>query len=330
MPRQSKGPRLYLDRRRGQWAIRDGQDFVRTGCPKSDHEGAEKQLAEYIGEKYRPPRSPSPLIADVLIIYSKEHLPDVPSGANTAWNVKNLAGFWGARNLDYITKETCKAYAATKNAGGARRDLEVLRAAINYWHREYSKLAAVPTIYLPPKSGPKERWLSREEARAFRKAAMPWPHLYRFIVIGLLTGSRSGSILALEWGWIDLKRGLMRRRAEGDLETKKRTPPVRIGQKLLRLLRRWKRFDGPKSRWVCHYNGERVLKVKRSWAAAVARAGLGKDVTPHTLRHTRATWLMHAGTDLWEAAGHLGMSVETLQRVYGKHHPDYQKNAAEV
>jgi integrase len=55
-----------------------------------------------------------------------------------------------------------------------------------------------------------------------------------------------------------------------------------------------------------------------------------KDVTPHTLRHTRATWLMQSGIDPWEAAGHLGMSMETLQRVYGKHHPDYQKNAAEI
>jgi hypothetical protein len=34
--------------------------------------------------------------------------------------------------------------------------------------------------------------------------------------------------------------------------------------------------------------------------------------------------------DLWEAAGSLGMSPETLRTVYGKHHPDFQKNAAEV
>jgi integrase len=53
-------------------------------------------------------------------------------------------------------------------------------------------------------------------------------------------------------------------------------------------------------------------------------------VTPHTLRHTRATWLMQSGVDRWQAAGHLGMSVEMLERNYGHHHPDYQKQAAAV
>ena len=38
---------------------------------------------------------------------------------------------------------------------------------------------------------------------------------------------------------------------------------------------------------------------------------------------------MQAGVDPWKAAGYLGMSVETLLRVYGHHHPDYMKNAVE-
>jgi Phage integrase family len=57
--------------------------------------------------------------------------------------------------------------------------------------------------------------------------------------------------------------------------------------------------------------------------AVVKDAGLGPDVTPHVLRHTAATWLMQAGTDPWEAAGFLGMTVETLIGRYGHHHPDY-------
>jgi integrase len=49
----------------------------------------------------------------------------------------------------------------------------------------------------------------------------------------------------------------------------------------------------------------------------VRLAGLDGKITPHTLRHTAATWLMQAGVDKWEAAGFLGMSVEMLDRVYG-------------
>jgi hypothetical protein len=38
---------------------------------------------------------------------------------------------------------------------------------------------------------------------------------------------------------------------------------------------------------------------------------------------------MQTGTDPWQASGFLSMSMETLQRVYGHHHPDYQWQAAE-
>jgi hypothetical protein len=38
---------------------------------------------------------------------------------------------------------------------------------------------------------------------------------------------------------------------------------------------------------------------------------------------------MQAGTDLWQAAGFLSTSVETIQRTYAHHHPDYQRQAAE-
>ena len=38
-----------------------------------------------------------------------------------------------------------------------------------------------------------------------------------------------------------------------------------------------------------------------------------------------ATWLMQKGINPWEAAGHLGMSVEILQKIYAKHSPDFKK-----
>lgn len=61
--------------------------------------------------------------------------------------------------------------------------------------------------------------------------------------------------------------------------------------------------------------------VKTAFNSVVRLAGLGPNalgkVTPHTLRHTAATWLMQAGVDMWEAAGFLGMSVAVLERTYG-------------
>jgi integrase len=91
-------------------------------------------------------------------------------------------------------------------------------------------------------------------------------------------------------------------------------------------LRRWRRLDAELDvRYVVHYQGTKVRKLRRSWATAREGACLSDDVIPHALRHTAATWLMQRGVYMWEAAGYLGMSLKMLEEVYGHHHPDYQK-----
>jgi hypothetical protein len=37
---------------------------------------------------------------------------------------------------------------------------------------------------------------------------------------------------------------------------------------------------------------------------------------------------MQRGVSIWEAAGFLGMSPETLTNVYGHHHPEHLRGAA--
>jgi integrase len=73
-----------------------------------------------------------------------------------------------------------------------------------------------------------------------------------------------------------------------------------------------------------------VKSVKTAFKSAVALAGLDGRVTPHTLRHTAATWLMQAGVDKWEAADFLGMTIEMLDRVYGHHHPQHLQQTAKA
>lgn len=329
MPRKAKGPRLYLDRDRKQWVIRDGSGFVRTGCAESDNEGAEKQLSEYIARKYKPAAVASPLIADVLLVYAKERLPKTRAADKAAHNISNLTPFWAKKRADEVNSDNCAAYTIDRPASAVRRDLEVLRAALLYWNKHKAALSRIPAVVLPEKAPPRERWLTQEEARRLRKAAMRHQHLYRFVILGLKTGSRSGVLLALRWDQIDLRRGVMDRKAIGETEAaNKRKPPVRLGKAVVRLLRRWKAKDG-KIAHVIHYDGLPVKKLRRSWAAACKEARI-KNASPHTLRHTRATWLMQAGIDMWEAAGALGMSVNVLTRVYSKHSPDFQKKAAEV
>ena len=150
-------------------------------------------------------------------------------------------------------------------------------------------------------------------------------HVARFILVALYTGTRAGAVCgaALEptegKGWIDLEKGIFFRRPAGVRETKKRRPPVPLPRRLLAHLRRWRRLG---QRYAVEWNGKPVQDVDKAFRNVAKAAGL-PDVTPHILRHTAATWQMQLGTDPWQAAEYLGMSLKTLLENYGHHHPDY-------
>lgn len=327
MPRRAAGPRLYLDPTREQWAIRDGNRFVRTGCGAGNRSDAENALATYIGRKHKPAPSGDPLIDDVLTTYGREHAPHTArNGSEVGYAIKQLLPYWSGKRVSAVSARSCRGYK------GARRYLETLRAAVNYWNRENGPLLVVPVFVLPPKGEPRDNWLTRQEAaRLLRAARICNEHMARFVLLGLYTGSRASVLLSVKWNWIDFESGVMLRKAPGEREDKrKRKPPVKIGRKLLSFLRRWREADkGNGIDTVIHFRGHSLVRVQYGWDAVSEKAGL-TDATPHTLRHTRATWLMQAGVDVWQAAGHLGMTVQTLERVYGHHHPKYQGDAAEV
>jgi integrase len=339
MPRRRSPPRLYLDKARQQWIIRDGTTRIRTRCAESDRSKAEKLLAEYIGTKHQPTFSQDPLIADILMVYSREHLQHKVSAPNYAYNVAMLAEWWGDKSLSDVTPANTRAYGKGRTDAAVRHDLEILRAAIRYWHKHHGPLPSIPQIVLPQKSEPRSRWMTRAEAAKLLRAARRTstrarPSVARFILLGIYTGSRSSVIRNLRWDWIDFETGTMRRRDRRTAEAKnKRTPIVKLGRRILAHLRRWHRLDGPGAVYVCECDGRQFDRMFYSWGKVLKLAGLddrdGK-VTPHIMRHSRATWLMQKGIDPWEAAGHLGMSVQTLIKHYGHHHPNFQSRAAEV
>lgn len=299
-------------------------------------------MSGYIIEKHSTPSgilTPDTMtIGSVLTIYAREHGPTVASPERIAYAIEAMAPFWAEHFVGAIKKETCRAYAKTRVEQGvkpstARRELQTLAAALTYCVQE-GRLTLAPFVLLPPKSEPRDRWLTRDEAAALIRAArrLGNHHLARFILIGLYTGTRKAAILSLQWvpnftgGHVDLDEGRIYRKSAAARATNKRQPSIKAPRRLLSHMRYWRAGT---RQYLIEWNGERVGDIKTAWGTVCREAGIA-DAPPHALRHTAITWAMQGGARIEDASGFFGVSVETLQRVYWHHHPDYQESVHEA
>src|SRR5262249_51707787 len=183
MPRRNSGPRLRFLEKRGCYYIvwtEVGRSRERsTGT--TDRRQAEVALAEFLHLRTRTagPRDPSEvLVTDALADYAEEHGEETVSPWRIAAAVKVLGPFWAGRTVVEVTRGTCKAdeKARGRSAGTVRRELGVLRAAINHGYKN-GRLTRVVAVHLPDRPEPRDRWLTCEEAAALLRAALSEPRV---------------------------------------------------------------------------------------------------------------------------------------------------------
>ena len=127
-------------------------------------------------------------------------------------------------------------------------------------------------------------------------------------------GLRLSEATALTIRDIDSQR-MMLRVACGKGQKERLVP---LSPRLLTALREyWKQVRPPKYLFPGVASDSRISSttVQKSCKAAVMKAGLRKDVTPHTLRHSYATGLLEAGVDLFTISlwlGHKSISTTTI------------------
>lgn len=358
MSRRRQPPKLWLKPaergRNAVWCIKDGTRRISTGCGARDLERAEQALAEHIRAKYEAPRGLGQclLVSEAVAAYlaghaahvehprSREFLFDTARPTLEWWSGKTIAEVNGTNCRRYVAWRTAQKYRGRNISDQtARHDLKTLRAALNWFKREIDPALIVPKVTLPPKALQRlDYWLTESEVERRLKAAWKNPHTHhvaRVILIGVYSGTRPGAMLGLRWlpsataGWFDLEAGVLHRRGAASRQSNKRQPPARIHRLLLPHLRRWRADDlkhGITN--VVHYQGRPVAKLRHSWATVAKLAGAARKDGAHILRHTAATRLMQSGVDLYEAAGFLGMTPQTLWDTYGHHHPDFHQAAA--
>lgn len=258
--------------------------------------------------------------------------------ASIEYAAASLREHLGDLEPDHLTRQIVRSYWERRRKQGRRgatggrhkplsdgtiiREIVTLRAALR-WAVNERWIEKAPNIEAPKAPHPKERWLKRDEARKLLDEATT-PHLNLFIKIGLYTGARSSAILSLTWDQVDFTSGLIRFGSGAGNKGRATVPMVPELKEAL-----WEAAHSRTRDHVIEYNGKPVASIRHAFRDRVRAAGMS-DVTPHTLRHTCATWMVIKGVPFEMVARFLGNSVDMIERVYGHHSPDWLKRAADA
>lgn len=318
-------PEWRLGRYRDQWAAISGHGSSRTRRAL----GTDRGEAERVIHRLNNPKPRNVTVEWLWSEYVREKEGRaVLETMRHTW--KALGPHFGHHDPEEITHDDCMDYIKRRereglSAGTTHTELGHL-ATVLRWGATRQHISRPPHITRPAKPAPRDRHLSRDEARRLIDTAT-LPHVRLALILLLGTAARVRAILDLTWDRVDWQRGQIVLRDPDDTTRRKGRATVPMNGMVRAALSEAQ--AGALTDHVIEWGGKPVGSLKKGIRTAAKRAGL--TVTPHDLRRTAAVWLAEGGVDMETIAQLLGHSdVSTTRKVYARFSPDYMRGPAEV
>jgi len=319
-------PEYRLVKFRGKWAVayQGERGIVRRSLGTADASEAKAAFADFVAKLDRPK---AVTVRYLWGAYRRDKAAK-RIALNMDYSGRALLPELGDVRPEHVTADLCRSYIAKRRKAGKKdgtiwTEMNHLRIVLN-WALKCKIIAEAGNVEPPRKPDPKERRITRAEARRLIEAAEP-EHVKLAITLMLGTAARAGAILALKWSQVDFAAGLISYRDPEDAGHRKGRATVPMVGQVREAMVAAKR--SAQSEYVIEWAGKPVTTIKRGFASSVERAGL-KNVTPHVLRHSAATFMAEAGRPMTEIASVLGHSDSSItERVYAKFSPTHLRAA---
>ena len=241
---------------------------------------------------------------------------------------------WAKTRVDELNSRDIAIWLASLRDRYAPATIEKIRITLNRsfelalkWETPGVTKNPVRHIPRPKYNNARERYLTEQEAARLLQATARSSNTQLKNIVGLLllTGARKTELLQAKWEHVDLER------RSWHIPTTKTGKPrhVPLSQAAMDILNGLPCWD--KCPWLIPNPETRLpyTDIKRAWDTARDEAGLS-GLRLHDLRHSAASFLIHAGIDLYVVGRILGHADHQSTQRYAHCSPGLLMQAVEA
>jgi integrase/recombinase XerD len=217
--------------------------------------------------------------------------------------------------INEITSKDLVSYLAEKKESGcANSTLSLIHAMMNYFFKIHLKLNIVEDIKTPKKNKSLPKVMTKEEIKLlFNSTKFGRNRLMLQFMYG--SGARVSEVTKLKVEDINLKeRTAMIRGGKGGKDRM-----IILSKDWIMDLKKYLKRKKINSEYVfSKKNGKKISTdtIQRIVRNSAKKAGIQKHVTPHSLRHSYATHLLEAGTNIRYIQSLLGHTNLNTTQIY--------------